>query len=302
MVYRCQVRIDDHSLWNPKNARAHQSALDPLSMKQQSGQGEAEAVFSGAGQDGDRTPDWGALLRQMADQALSSPEWGRAAGLLRAEYLPAEDNGISYSQFLRRFAAPNERMLLDPDSFDPRWYYLGLEQYGDIPLLEPSELSEPPVPDDLVLALDTSGSCSGEVCRRFLRESLSLLRDISAGAASFRVLALQCDTQIQREILLERPDQIETFLENFKPSGFGGTDFRPVFRRVKELRRRGDMPRVRGLLYLSDGFGSFPDRPPDYPVTFLLLEDEGFWMPDLPPWAGALFLNRNDFTLKEAPT
>ena len=71
---------------------------------------------------------------------------------------------------------------------------------------------------------------------------------------------------------------------------------------AEELRRQGDMPRVRGLLYLSDGFGSFPDRPPDYPVTFLLLEDEGFWKPDLPPWAGALFLNRNNFTLKEAPT
>ena len=62
------------------------------------------------------------------------------------------------------------------------------------------------------------------------------------------------------------------------------------------------MPRVRGLLYLSDGDGDFPQEAPDYPVTFLLLGDEYMWgRPDIPPWVNALYLNETDFTLKEAP-
>lgn len=50
------------------------------------------------------------------------------------------------------------------------------------------------------------------------------------------------------------------------------------------------MPRVKGLLYLSDGYGDFLEETPDYPVTRLLLEDCGggparcaSWAP--PGWA-----------------
>ena len=244
-------------------------------------------------------PDWDGLLQELYGRAQSSPNWGHIAGTLQEEYFPAPENRISYRAFLRRFAAPEERLLLDPDSFDPRWYCLGMELYGDIPLLEPSELSEPPLPDSIVLALDTSGSCSGETCARFLRETLSLLRDISAGTSRFHILALQCDAAIQKELLLETPEQIDRFLQDFSPVGFGGTDFCPVFERVAQLQAEGTLPRVRGLLYLSDGFGDFPDQAPGYPVTFLLPWEENC-VPSLPDWVTALVLRADDFTLKEA--
>lgn len=295
-VRRMNLRLDDHSLWRPPASRSAAGG-------EEGGGGTEERSSTAPGQANgpESCPDWKGMLQDLSSRAQNNPVWGSAAGFLREEYAPARENGISYSAFLRRFAVPNERLLLDPDSFDPRWYHLGLELYGDIPLLEPSELSEPPLPDDIVLALDTSGSCSGEVCRRFLRETLSLLRDISAGAPRFRVLALQCDTEIQKEILLESADQLDGFLEDFTPKGFGGTDFCPVFHRVAALREEGTLPRVRGLLYLSDGFGCFPDEAPDYPVTFLLLKEDGMgWTPSLPDWVSALTLDTDDFTLKEA--
>lgn len=59
------------------------------------------------------------------------------------------------------------------------------------------------------------------------------------------------------------------------------------------------MPRVKGLLYLSDGDGIFPQEAPSYPVTFLILEQEYYFMPDIPSWVNVLCLNENDFTLKE---
>ncbi len=290
------VKLDDHSRWQIPPAEEQSCGGQSRTGQKAGAADEAEGGGASA------MPDWEGMQKKLADQVQQGSDWGDMAGLMELEMAPAEENGISYEKFLRQFAAPNERLLLDPDSFDPRWYYLGLEQYGDIPLLEPSELSELPVPDDLVIALDTSGSCSGEVCRRFLRETLSLLRDITAGAASFRVLMLQCDTRIQKEVLLEGSDQIEDFLKDFTPSGFGGTDFRPVFQRVAQRQAEGIMPRVKGLLYLSDGYGDFPDQDPGYPVTFLLLEEVelSWYTPELPPWVNALYLNQTDFTLKEA--
>lgn len=297
-VRNAKLRLDNHSLWKVDQLRVEKaggSGNAGESEKSQKAPGEQDGPGEQAG-----APDWKGMLQDLDRQARYGSAWGSAAAFLRAEYDPTPENQISYSDFLRRFAFPSERLLLDPDSFDARWYCLGLELYGNIPLLEPSELSEPPLPDDIVLAMDTSGSCSGEVCRRFLRETLSLLRDISAGASRFRVLALQCDTQIQNELLLESSDQLDGFLEDFTPTGFGGTDFRPVFERVEELRKDGTLPRVRGLLYLSDGCGDYPDKAPDYPVTFLLLREEYGFSPFIPDWVGALILDSNDFTLKEA--
>lgn len=269
--------LDDHELWSPRVLLC------------------IEALPGG-----ERDPDWGRLLGQMVLQASESCRWGDLAGQLEGEYRMEEDSAISYAQFLHRFTVPRERRLSDPDSLDFRWYHLGLELYGDTPILEPAELSEPPVPDELVIAVDTSGSCEGDVCHRFLRETVSLLRDILAGADSFRILLLQCDAQIQREFLLTSPDQISRLSEDFHPQGFGGTDFRPVFQRVEELRKNGTLPNVRGLLYLSDGAGDFPEKAPDYPVAFLIPEEEEGFCFDIPEWVTTLQLQTNDFTIKEA--
>lgn len=293
----CGVVVDDHSLWNLATARQAGGVSGKIGELSQGESARGQAMAQGGEE---AAPDWEGIRQALFDQAQAGDTWGNLAGMIKAEMGPAEENEISYEQFLRRFAVPNERLLLDPDSFDPRWYHLGLEQYGDIPLLEPSEISEPPAPDNIVLALDTSGSCDGEICRRFLRETLNLLRDISAGASSFQVLALQCDTEIRKEVLLETRDQLDDFIAEFTPAGFGGTDFRPVFHRVQQLREEGTMPRVKGLLYLSDGYGDFPDKAPDYPVVFLMPDEDEEPYEDIPPWVTALYLNQNDFTVKEA--
>jgi hypothetical protein len=243
-------------------------------------------------------PDWSRIRQSMLD-GNSGKLPGNCAGMLQ-ENFSVEERGMSFSEFLRRFASPEERMLLDPDTFDVRWYHLGMEYYGDIPLLEPSELSEPPLPDDIVVALDVSGSCHGETCKRFLKELLGILRDISAGAPRFRVYLLLCDTMIQKEILLETAEQVETLFADFTVTGFGGTDFRPVFDRVARLREEGVLPRVRGLLYLTDSYGAYPSHPTDYPTAFLIPAEDRGYLPRGTEWITRLYLNETDFTLKEA--
>lgn len=284
--------VDDHRFWDPVVITGEKAGPG--------GDGEESTDSSTQGTGMEKALDWEGIARDLTD----GQTFGKLPGALENALRPAEDNQISYRQFLRRFAAPKEKLHIDPDGLDSRWYCLGLDLYGDIPLIEPPELSEPPQPDDLVIALDTSGSCSGEVMRQFLRETMNLLRDLSAGQSRFRILLLQCDAEIQQELLLERPEQVETLLEDFVPKGFGGTNFCTVFQRVEQLRQEGVLPRVQGLLYLSDACGSFPDTPPDYPTAFLIPKEEVrlsfFWQPKIPPWITALYLDTNEFTIKEA--
>lgn len=294
---RASCALDEHGLWNPTvvaTGMAGQS--DEKSGKEnQPSQGFGQVA-------GQPAPNWQAVMKSLVDQGSESG-WGALPGVLREAFCPAEENQITYRDFLRRFACPRERLLTDPDGLDARWYCLGLELYGDIPLIESPELSEPPAPDQLVIAMDTSGSCQGEVARRFLRETLNLLRDVSAGASRFQVLLLQCDTRIQQEVWLESVDQVDTLEEVFEPRGFGGTDFRPVFCRVEQLRKEGKLFRVQGLLYLSDGWGDYPDTPPDYPVAFLIPGEERncwFSQPSRPSWLTTLYLDPNEFTVEEA--
>ena len=57
---------------------------------------------------------------------------------------------------------------MDEDSFDYIFYNFGMEQYGNLPLIEPLEYKEVNRLEELVIAIDTSGSCSKELVRRFL--------------------------------------------------------------------------------------------------------------------------------------
>jgi predicted metal-dependent peptidase len=75
--------------------------------------------------------------------------------------------------------------------------------------------------------------------------------------------------------------------------GLGGTDFRPVFARVDELRRKKEFQNLRGLIYFTDGYGSFPEKKPDYDAAFVFVEDE-YNNPDVPPWAIKLVLQRDE--------
>ena len=68
---------------------------------------------------------------------------------------------------------------------------------------------------------------------------------------------------------------------------------------MAQLQADGTLPKVRGLLYLSDGCGRFPEEAPGYPVTFLLPDEDCAWCPD---WVSALILHADDFTLQEAST
>jgi len=75
--------------------------------------------------------------------------------------------------------------------------------------------------------------------------------------------------------------------------GLGNTDFRPVFRYVEELRRKGELLQLKGLLYFTDGRGTFPAEKPPSETAFILHED-GWDSPQVPSWAIKMRLTEDE--------
>jgi len=110
---------------------------------------------------------------------------------------------------------------------------------------------------EAAVAIDTSGSISdGE-----LREFLSELRGILSTFRSFRVRLMACDAAVHTDVTATSLDDFDSF--RVKVRGGGGTDFRPVFEAL-----RGDRTQV--LIYLTDGYGTYPENPPPYDVIWVI--------------------------------
>jgi len=193
--------------------------------------------------------------------------WGKDAGNFIKDFSMSPENNISYKDFLHRFMVLSEKQKIDPDSFDYAWYTIGLKQYNNIPLIETLESCEEMAADDLIIALDTSGSCI-DTMNRFLRESYNILSDMNIDS-KVNIRIIQCDTKVRDDRIIQSKDDLPDFEHGYKIKGFGGTSFCPVFDYIEKLIQSGEVKRVGGLLYFSDGYGDFPKHPPEYETAFI---------------------------------
>jgi predicted metal-dependent peptidase len=82
---------------------------------------------------------------------------------------------------------------------------------------------------------------------------------------------VQCDAAIADHHVYDAWEQPSPHLVPERLKGRGGTDFCPVFDFVaQEASGPEGWPDL--VAYLTDGLGTFPDRPPPYPVVWLLPE------------------------------
>ena len=95
-------------------------------------------------------------------------------------------------------------------------------------------------------------------------------------------------------------DELDRFAACLTLTGGGGTDFRPAFAKIEELRRDGTLRDLQGVLYFTDGKGIYPTRRPPYETAFLFLET-GTPPPDTPPWAMRLVLSPEEFLPDPVP-
>ncbi len=195
-----------------------------------------------------------------------------------------------YTEFLDRIAVIREELRVDPDSFDYGMYQYGMELYGNMPLIEENEYCESNKIDELVIAIDTSASCSDELVQTFLNETAGILRRSENFFRQIHVHIIECDNRIQKDILIKHPEEMEEYAKNFEVSGGYGTDFRPVFEYVDEERRKGKLKNLRGLMYFTDGFGDYPAKETDYDTAFVYPSDSEADTEHMPEWAISLYI------------
>ena len=72
-----------------------------------------------------------------------------------------------------------------------------------------------------------------------------------------------------------------------------GTDFRPAFTYVNQLLAAGEFQNLKGLLYFTDGKGTFPGKRPPYETAFILFRED-YKEVTVPAWAIRLVLDEED--------
>ena len=146
------------------------------------------------------------------------------------------------------------------------------------------------VQPDLVIAIDTSGSCSGEIVRRFLEETWRILNTEGQFFRKMNIHVIQCDCVIQEHEQITCEEEWKEYLDKVTVKGGGDTDFTPVFRLVEELQKNGRLKNLKGLLYFTDGDGVYPTERPGYETAFVFL-DEALKKGKPPVWAHSLTLD-----------
>lgn len=194
-----------------------------------------------------------------------------------------------FRRYLKRFAVFHEEMQTDMDSIDYIPYLYGLNHYGNIPLIEHLEQKEMHKLEELVIAIDTSGSCSVDIVRRFMEETYGILSNQENFFKRMNVYILQCDCYVQHAAHITCEEDWKQYMNNLQIHGRSGTDFRPVFRYIEELRRKKELKNLKALLYFTDGDGIYPQTPVDYETIFVFYHEKSVHQ-KVPAWAMTLVL------------
>ena len=183
-----------------------------------------------------------------------------------------------------------EEAAIDIDSFDYGFYHYGMTVYGNMPLIEENEYRESRKVEDLVIAIDTSASCQSVLVQKFLNETASILQSQESFFHKVNVHIIECDDQVQKDVVITDLEDMKKYAGGFTVSGGFGTDFRPVFDYVERLQRGGELKHLRGLMYFTDGFGTYPTKPTPYDTAFVFQTEEEHSDKEVPDWCLKLYL------------
>lgn len=243
---------------------------------------------------------WEEIARQLeVDLETFAHQMGEEAGNFLLNLSIANRRRVNYRDFLQRFCVLAEDMKVNQDEFDYIFYTYGLDLYGNMPLIEPLEYQECNRVREFAIAIDTSGSCSGDLVKAFVMRTCEILSDSNQFDSRVNIHIIQCDARVQLDTVITSLEEMNEYADNVQIKGFGGTDFRPVFAHIDKLIEDREFSNLRGLIYFTDGYGIFPEKAPDYDTAFVFL-DPKVNHPRVPPWALKIILDEDDITtLKE---
>ena len=272
-------------------------AQGPRESKEPEKEGQSNKGKKSAGEDAESRErrrkaldkDWEDIGKRTEEEMKDEKEGEKSEKL--SWFLHLEHKRYTpFQDFLRKFSVDREELKTDPESFDYGYYYFGLSQYGNMPLIEENEYREKRKIPELVIAIDTSYSTKGEMVKRFLEEALAILADKEAFFTKCRVHIIECDDRIRKDLLVEDAEEMERYRERFEVSGGYGTDFRPVFYYIEDLQKKGELKELKALLYFTDGRGRYPKYAPSYTAAFIFPRGEDIDDENAPFWALKLYI------------
>lgn len=238
--------------------------------------------------------EWKNVAEQMKmDLETFSKKQGTEAGCLIQNLSAVTREKYDYRSFLKRFATLGERMKINDDEFDYIFYTYGLSLYEKMPLIEPLEYKDIHGIRELAIAIDTSGSTRGSLVQSFLQKTYNILKGEENFFTRFNLHIIQCDADIQADTKITNQEEFDRYIKDYKIRGGGGTDFTPVFRYVDELIKNNEFINLKGLIYFTDGCGTFPSRQPSYNTAFVFIDDD-YNNYNVPVWAIKLILQSED--------
>lgn len=112
----------------------------------------------------------------------------------------------------------------------------------------------------IVVGMDSSGSIYADksLIDRWMGELSGILNDMNPK----RIVVMWCDAAVARVDEVEDATDLD-IIRHKGAKGGGGTDFTPVFNEVESMGLTPD-----ALVYLTDGYGTFPAQAPEYPVLW----------------------------------
>lgn len=225
--------------------------------------------------------------RIQTDLETYSNKWGTKSANLLFNLSAATRSKYNYRDFLYRFSSLHENMRVNDDEFDYIYYSYGLQLYGNMPLIEPLEYKEQRLIDEFVIAIDTSGSITLPQAQAFLNETYTIFHSEESFAKKINLHIIQCDAEIHSDKKVTSQTEFDDYVSTLQIEGGGGTDFRPVFQHIERLQKSGELAHLKGMIYFSDGYGTFPNTPPPYNAAFVFLNEAP---PHIPPWVIELTL------------
>lgn len=187
---RREFSVDDHRFWEQ---------LQDDKQQQPSGDNPADSPSTPPPSKDEVEQTWQDISQKtQTSMETIQRDISLMAGNLRQHLQIENRQRYDYRAFLRKFAVTREEVRVDPDSFDYGFYNYSLQLYPNMPMLEELEYRECKKIHDFVIAIDTSGSCSGELVKKFLEETVTILLDGNSFFRTVNVHIIQCDAASNR--------------------------------------------------------------------------------------------------------
>ena len=288
---------DDESEEEPRSGYAHpnideksQGGDEPESEGTDHSSSEIEELLDNV----DVEAEWKEISEKIkVDIETASKQWGDDSSNLSQNLIEVNREKYDYTEFLSKFTVLGEEMQVNDDEFDYIFYTYGLDLYGNLPLVEPLEYKDVKKIKEFIIAIDTSGSVQGEKVQAFITKTYNILSQRENYFNKINVHIIQCDAEIQDVATITNKEEFENYIKNVELKGFGGTDFRPVFKYAQEKINCGEFTNLKGLIYFTDGYGTFPEKKPNFDAAFVFIDDD-YGIPEVPTWAIKLVLGQDE--------